>query len=193
MARRKASSLASLTRKVVSRKRKPRPAAAAAPRSNPSSAPSFWAETGNLVVPGLIGYTGVRLSGRIAYKLGKRKSVAWARHLGALTPVLTASGVILAAHKLESLSEYQQGLVIGSAIAATQSVLQTYLPQWSWFVNDYHLDDVLPLAPPPGELPNGNGVTQPSIPDSSPDAGVEDNFEDIPELAGAGFNMGIFS
>lgn len=142
--------ISKLTRNVASRKRKaprrrPRPR-----RVNPEPAAKSKASMlqgfGELVIPGIAAYAGTRLAGRIAYKLGRKKSARFAKHAGALTPPLIAVGAFVAAHKSDRLAAYRDGLIIGSTIAGIQALVQAYLPQYGWILNDYHLDDVLPQA-----------------------------------------------
>ncbi len=164
-----ASPAAKLTRNIASRNRtrkrsNPRPRKV---RSNPpvsaATPPSMFAGLTNLVAPGVASYAAGRLAGRIAYKLGKRKSVRFAKHAGALTPPIVAVGTLVAAGKIASLEPYRTGLIVGTTIAGIQSLVQAYIPQYGWILNDYHLDDVLPLAAkklpttvqPPPTLRNG--------------------------------------
>lgn len=129
----KKSALASLSRKVASRK-----------KQSPKQNPAFWQGAAEIVVPGIAGYAAGRIVGRIAYRLARKKSPGLARHAGALTPSLLAGGLFVAGDKIESLAPYHESATVGAAIAAAQALLQTYLPQWGWILNDYHLDDVLP-------------------------------------------------
>ncbi len=145
-----ASSLAKLTRSVAKRKRrKAKPRANPGPRRNPALTTDLW----EFIVPGLVSYAAVRIAGRIAYKIGRKKSVAWAKHLGAIVPAVVAAGGYLAVHTVPSARKYHAGVVIGATIGAVQSLAQAYIPQWSWILNDYHLDDVLPAAQPPAQQP----------------------------------------
>ena len=49
-------------------------------------------------------------------------------------------------HKWKTFAKYHTPVVVGATIAAIQGLVQTYLPQWGWVLNDYHMDDVLPAA-----------------------------------------------
>jgi hypothetical protein len=151
------SSLATLTRaRKQRRRRNPSPA----PRANAALVgnPPIWQDMYEIIAPGLIAYTGVRLAGRIAFKVGKRKSLAWGRHLGPWASVLAALGAWWAVHKIPKLERFHTPVVVGGFIAAIQGILQTYLPQYGWIMNDYHLDDPMPrLAASAGSPAAANG------------------------------------
>lgn len=172
--RKGASSLAKLTRRVASRKR--------AKRNNPApkSNPGLLEDTWNLVLPGLVAYGGTRLAGRIAYKVARKKSPMLAKHVGALAPVGVAALTWFAVHKVDRLNKYHNGAVIGTFIAAAQAIMQTYMPQYSWILNDYHLDDVLPLA---AQTQTAQGPGQQVAAAASTPASVADFAASDPELA----------
>ena len=188
----KKSNAAKLTRKVASRKRKKRSNAALI--KNPPIGQDLWEQ----VVPGIATYAGLRISGRIAYKVAKRKSAKMAKHAGALTPLLLAGAGYFAVHKIDKLKPYHDAFVVAAAIAVVQSLMQTYVPQWGWILNDYHLDDVLPMArgshgpavaaAPPRQASDLEGYED----DISDDSVPVDDFSDIPGM-GDSLNTGIFA
>lgn len=190
------SRAAKLTRKVANRKRKRKNAALI-------QNPAVGQDLAEQVIPGLVTYAGLRVGGRIAYKLGKRKGAGWAKHLGALTPVLLAAGGYYAVHKSEKLKPYHDAFVVAAAIAVIQSLMQTYAPRWGWILNDYHLDDVLPqmqstTTPAGAPKKAANGSKDPHAPyddlEGDDDLDVDDDFSDIPGLGSdGGFNVGIFA
>lgn len=149
------SSLARVTKRVATRKRnapKAKPKRKrAAPRKNPESSiaipnPPILEDLTTFILPGVGAYAGTRIVGRIAYRLARKKSTKAAKHLGALTPAAMFAALWFIVHKVKRLEEYHTPVVIGSAIAAIQALVQTYVPQYGWILNDYHLDDVLPSA-----------------------------------------------
>lgn len=170
--RKGASSLAKLTRRVATRKRNN-----PAPKSNPGLLEDTW----NLVLPGFVAYAGTRTAGRIAYKLTRKRSPKLAKHIGAVTPALVAGLTWVAVHKIDRLDKYHHGAVIGSCIAAAQSLLQTYVPQYSWILNDYHMDDMLPGAAP-GKL-TAPGPAAQAAPSSTPSSVADYDHQNDPDLA----------
>lgn len=199
----KKSSFKRLGKSVASRKRRA--------RKNPggSKTKSWLADLGldeayTLVLPGLAGYTGARVAGRIGYQIARRKSVGLAKHVGPWTSVAVALATFWATGKFTQLKPYREGAVIGASIAAVQGLLQTYVPQWSWILNDYHLNDALPQAPAankgatpepkvryisPGEIP-GHGPADAGGGDVDIDG--DDDYADIPGMGGS-FKSGIFA
>lgn len=176
-------------------------------RKNPDSGPSFTDSLIDQFKPvgmGLGSYAATRLIGRIAFRLGRRKSEAAAKHLGPWASVAAALSSAYAADKVEALAPYKTEVVVGAAIAAVQGLLQTYVPQYGWILNDYHLDEIaIPEiavdaqgrpAPAPRQQrrvaskPSGGQQQQPS----SDEIDVDD-FSDIPGFDSASFKTGIFS
>jgi hypothetical protein len=161
------SSLATLTRRRHARKKNPTPPPPRrpAPRRNAALVgnPPFWQDVWNELLPATIGYSATRIAGRIGFKLAKRRSLTWARHVGPWTSVATAGIGWWAIHRNPEWEKRYHSGVIGAMIAALQGLLQSYLPQWGWILNDYHLDDQMQLGPgaAPGTAPAGaNGQRQ---------------------------------
>jgi len=133
MAKRK-SSIAKLTRSVAKRR-----------RSNPDGAVARAADTlQDVVAPAVIGYAAARIAGRIAYKLARKRSPRLAKHLGAITPGIVTAGTYAVASMIESTERYRAGFLAGGGIATAQSLLQSYVPQYGWVLNDYHMNDAAP-------------------------------------------------
>jgi hypothetical protein len=199
-----------LTKKVAGRKKrksrpiKKNPASTGLAASSSNFLSQTWSELANVAVPGVIAYGLGRTAGRIGYKLGKRKSLAVAKHTGPLASVAFAVGSSVAVSKIQYLSKWDMPIVTGAWIAALQSVVQTYMPMYGWILNDWHMDDVLPMATAEdGEadprvasrraatpLVGGKGVPMDA---GIPASGEDDDFADIPGLNDAGMNVGIFS
>lgn len=165
----KKNTLAGFTKKVVTRNRR---------RTNAALVgnPPWGQDLMELILPGIAAYASVRVAGRIACKLGNRKSKKLGKHLSPLCAILVAAGEWLAVHKIQRLKQYHAGVVIGSSIAAAQTVLQTYVPQYSWILNDYHLDEVnakLAGKKTPNGLP---AAAQDSLPEPT---AAEDDYGDL--------------
>jgi hypothetical protein len=94
------------------------------------------------LLPGVGAYAATRVAGRIAYNLTKKRSPAMARHAGPLGSMAVAASTWFFADKFKVTKEYSEAMVIGSAIAAAQSVLQMYIPQWAWVMDDYHMEAI---------------------------------------------------
>jgi len=166
-----------------------------------------------LVLPGVAAYAGTRIAGRIGYAIGRRRSAAMARHLVPLSSLAAAIAAIILAGKWEKLSAYKTGIMVGSGIAAVQSVLQAYVPQWAWVLADPNEDATrLALNQPVmseadsmleegyiEQLPGMDLGPGPGFSEKTPSAttsgggGIDiDDFSDIPGMDGT-FKSGIFS
>jgi hypothetical protein len=151
-AKRKASSLATITKRVATRKRaaKKNPPKRKAPaKKNPAALvenPPIFEDLTEVILPGIGSYAASRIVGRVAYKVARKKSPTFAKHAGAIAPAAFVIALWFLVHKVKRLEKYHGPALIGASIGAIQALLQTYLPTYGWILNDYHLDDVLPQA-----------------------------------------------
>ena len=141
MARKKKGRIASFKRSVSTRKRRnpdtpaPKKSTASKQRAN-----ELAAEFGSTVLPALGGYAAGRLAGRIATGIVSKKSVRAAKHAAPLASTALAASWYIWGEKIKALEFYHGPIWIGAAIAAAQNILQTYIPQWSWILNDTHIE-----------------------------------------------------
>ena len=148
-AKRKKSSLATITKRVATRKRTakknpPKRKPPAKKNQAPIANPPIFDDIVEVILPGVGSYAVSRIVGRIAYKVSLKKSPAYAKHAGAIAPAAFLIALWFLVSKVKSLEKYHGPALIGASIGAIQSLLQTYLPSYGWILNDYHLDDVLP-------------------------------------------------
>jgi hypothetical protein len=150
-AKRKKSSLATITKRVATRKRaaKKNPPKRKSPAKKSAALvenPPIFEDITDIILPGVGSYATSRIVGRIAYKVARKKSPKLAKHAGAIAPAAFVIAIWFLVHKVKRLEKYHGPALIGSSIGAIQALLQTYLPSYGWILNDYHLDDVLPQA-----------------------------------------------
>jgi hypothetical protein len=150
-AKRKKSSLATITKRVATRKRatkKKNPAKTKAPAKKTSLVenPPILEDITDIILPGIGSYAASRIVGRVAYTVAKKKSPTFGKHAGAVAPAAFLIALWFLVHKVKRLEKYHGPALIGASIGAIQALLQTYLPSYGWILNDYHLDDVLPKA-----------------------------------------------
>lgn len=165
--KRRKPSLAEYSKKVAARKKKRAPNPAK--KQNAALVGNPWTGLAELILPGLGGYAATRLGGRIAYSATKSKLPNFCRHAGPIGSVLTAAGLFFGSQRFETLEPYHEQIVVGAAIGAVQTVAQTYMPQYAWILDDFHVDAAKAKngangngeLPDPeaetGQLPNGNG------------------------------------
>ncbi len=104
---------------------------------NPArSNPPLITDLMEFVVPGFAGFGATRLLSYVAATQVARRKPSWGKHIGAIA----AGGSFLAAwlliHRVKFLEKHHTPIVVGSAIAAIQSLLQLYLPQLGWMLAD---------------------------------------------------------
>jgi hypothetical protein len=135
MARRKArKNPLNLINKVKKRRAKK---AAASTTSNPPLKEDFL-ET---ILPGLGSYAITRIAARVAYNMSKKKNAKIARHAAPVAAVATAAAAWYGANKIAA-KDYHDGIILGSSIAAAQTVIQHYIPQYGWILDDVHMEAI---------------------------------------------------
>jgi len=103
-----------------------------------SSGPPFLGEIGEFVLPGFAGFAATRFATRTAQtQIATRwPDSSWGKHAGAVASLGSFLAAWLLAHKWKWLAKYQTPLVVGSAIAALQSLIQLYVPRLGWMIAD---------------------------------------------------------
>lgn len=152
-----------------------------------ASGPPLISEIGEFVLPGFAGFAVTRFGTRVAStQIAQRfPNTTWSKHAGALTSVGAFLAAWLLAHKWKWLAKYQTPIVVGSAIAAIQSLIQIYVPQIGWVVADATPD----LAAGTSTDPQLQGGTQSSLPagmvpiDDDPNLYVYNNAYDAGNYA----------
>lgn len=102
-----------------------------APRSNPP----LLSEIGEFVLPGFGGFAASRLLTRMtAVQIAKRKP-AWAKHAGVIASVGSFVAAWWGANRIKALEKYHTPIVVGSALAGLQSIIQLWIPQLGWMLD----------------------------------------------------------
>jgi hypothetical protein len=119
-------------------------------RRNPALAiaKDLGGEVLEVAVPGLVGYAGTRIAGRISRAVLAPRIAMLAKHAGPLGNLLAVLAAYFAT-KQASLRKYRTPVLVGSGIALFQTLLQTYFPGIAKI-----LDDAAPVgASPMGDVP----------------------------------------
>jgi hypothetical protein len=105
--------------------------------ASPSANPPLLTDLAEFIVPGFAGYAATRLLARVTYVQLSKKWPKASRHLAAGSGVgaFLASWYLL--HHVERLKKYHTPATVGAAIAALQTIVQTYLPKFGWIVSDF--------------------------------------------------------
>jgi hypothetical protein len=99
--------------------------------------PPIFTEVLEFAVPGFGGFAATRLVTRIAMTQISQRAPSWGKHAGAVASIGSFLAAWFLANKVRWLERWHTPLVVGSAIAAAQSLLQIYAPNvLGWIVSD---------------------------------------------------------
>jgi hypothetical protein len=102
------------------------------PKRNPPLSTDVVAQ----IIPGFAAFAATRFVTRAAAIQIAKRWPKYAKHAGALASVGTFAAAWLGAHRVKTLEKYHDMIVIGSGIAAIQSLVQLYIPSLGWVVSD---------------------------------------------------------
>lgn len=177
-ARRRRSYLKYLHQKNVRRRKRPATSGGGELRKNPSSA---LRDVGEFVGAGFAGYAGTRLVSRVAYVQVAKRSPKWARHASVGASVGAALAAYYLLGKVKKVERHHLPVSVGAAIAALQTVVQTYVPKFGWIVSDYQPtlgSASAPSAVPPQPIPE--------LADDEDDIGLDPLSVTLGSLSGEG-------
>lgn len=98
--------------------------------------PPLLTDLAEFIGPGFAGFAATRLITRIAaVQLAKRKP-SWGKHAGALASLAAFAAAWWGAGRIKFTAKYHMPIVVGSAIAALQSIIQLYIPKLGWMITD---------------------------------------------------------
>lgn len=93
-------------------------------------------ELGEFVGPAFAAFAGTRMLTRMASVQIARRKPAWAKHAGAIASIGSFLAAWFGAHRVKFLEKHSTPIVVGSAIAAAQSIIQLYVPSLGWILSD---------------------------------------------------------
>lgn len=98
--------------------------------------PPLFTDIVEFVGPGFASFAATRfLTGVVTSQISQR-APSWGKHAGAVASVGSFMSLWLFGHKVEWLERWHTPIVVGSAIAALQSLIQLYIPSMGWLVSD---------------------------------------------------------
>jgi hypothetical protein len=86
--------------------------------------------------PGFAAFAATRFVTRVAAVQIAKRYPRWGKHAGAVASVGAFAAAWLGAHRVRYLEKYHHPIVVGSGIAALQSLIQLYVPMLGWTVSD---------------------------------------------------------
>lgn len=152
MARKKSLAGFQANRKSVAKTRRRRKTTSIV--KSPANNPPLFQDLVEFIVPGFAGYAATRLVGRVVHNVASKKFPKLGRHIGVASNLAAFAASWLLVHRVKKLEKYHTPVTVGAAIAAIQSVVQTYLPKYGWIVSDYHKEvpETSIRALPPAEV-----------------------------------------
>ena len=125
---------------VAYRRRKKKKRAISKPSANPPIQQDFVEE----IIPAFIAYAGTRFVANIVNKIAQKRFPQGGKHIAVLSSGIAFAGAWTIIHRIPSAEKYHSPAVVGSAIAAIQTGVQTYLPKYGWMMADIEKDVSLP-------------------------------------------------
>lgn len=102
----------------------------------PKSNPPAMTDLVEYIVPTFAAFALDRFVTRVAAAQIAKRWPKYAKHAGAVAALGTFGAAWFGAHRIKYLTKYHDQIVIGTGIAAAQSLIQIYLPQLGWMVSD---------------------------------------------------------
>lgn len=102
----------------------------------PKRNPPLTTDVAHYLLPGFAAFAAARVTTRVAaVQIAKRYPRA-AKHAGAIAAVAAFAAAWLGAHRVKYLEKYHHPIVVGSGLAALQSLLQIYIPKINALIGD---------------------------------------------------------
>lgn len=100
------------------------------------SNPPLFTDLAEFIGPGFAGFAATRLLTYVTATQIAKRAPKLGKHAGAAASVGSFLAAWFLANRWKWLAKYQMPLVVGSGIAALQSLLQLYVPKIGWMVSD---------------------------------------------------------
>jgi hypothetical protein len=100
------------------------------------SNPPLFQDIAEFIGPGFAGFAATRLLTHVAATQIAKRAPKLGKHAGAAASVGAFLSAWFLANRVKWLAKYQMPLIVGSGLAAAQSLLQLYIPKLGWMVSD---------------------------------------------------------
>lgn len=117
--------------------------------------PPLVSDLAEFIAPGFAGFAATRLLTRIAAVQLAKKKPSWGKHAGAVTSIASFLLAWWGAGRFKYTAKHSTPIVVGSALAALQSLIQLYIPKLGWLIADASPDinDLRLSSPQTPQLP----------------------------------------
>jgi len=102
------------------------------PRRNPP----LGTDIVEYIAPGFAAFALTRFLTRVASVQIAKRWPSRAKHAGAIASIGAFAAAWFGAHRVKSIEKFHHPIVVGSGLAAIQSLVQLYLPAFGWMVSD---------------------------------------------------------
>lgn len=102
----------------------------------PKRNPPIGTDLVEYILPGFGAFAATRFMTRIAAVQISKRWPKYAKHAGAMASVGAFAAAWFGAHRVRFLEKYHHPIVIGSGLAAIQSLIQLYVPAIGWMISD---------------------------------------------------------
>lgn len=131
------------------------------PERSYKSNPPLVSEVLEWAAPGLLGFAVTRTTTKLAVTQIQKRAPQYAGHAGAIASIGTFIAAWFFLNRIKFLEKYHTPIVVGSAIATAQNLIQIYAPSWaSYFVDG-------PIDTSAGALPAGSSSDGTDINDTT--------------------------
>lgn len=102
----------------------------------PKRNPPLMTDVAAYIVPGIAAFALDRFVTRVAAAQIAKRWPKYAKHAGAIAAIGTFAGAYFGAHRVKYLEKYHHPIVIGTGLAALQSLAQIYFPKLNALIGD---------------------------------------------------------
>jgi len=118
----------------------------------PKRNPPLGRDVLEYIVPGFAAFAIDRFVTRVAAVQIAKRWPRYAKHAGAIAAIGTFGAAWFGAHRVKFLEKYHHPIVIGSGLAAIQSLIQLYMPKLGWMISDCSPELAAGKAAPPKQI-----------------------------------------
>jgi hypothetical protein len=140
----------------------------------PKRNPPIGTDVIEYILPGFGAFAATRFLTRVAAVQIAKRWPTRAKHAGAIASIGAFAAAWFGAHRVKMLEKYHHPIVVGSGLAAIQSLIQLYVPALGWMISDASPELAAgSIRPPiavaggtvPQALPGGVSARQAPVPD----------------------------
>lgn len=102
----------------------------------PKRNPPIGVDVVEYILPGFAAFAATRFATRIVTAQISKRYPKYAKHAGAIASVGAFAAAWFGTHRVKYLDRFHHPIVVGSGLAALQSLIQLYVPKLGWVLGD---------------------------------------------------------